>query len=561
MRTHRSVTLLAALVSLSLFAAACGDDDDSDSTDSGDSGGNAGGDLVLGAEQEPECMDWMGICGGSSWGFWMAGVQTMPRAFEIVEGDDDGWDYEAGDLLTGEPELVTDPQQVVTYTIADDPVWSDGEPIVCADFAYTWDQVVNGEEIYDRTGFQDIASVECPDGDDGKTVVTTYSTPYAGWKSLFGGQYGIFPAHILDGQDRNAAMVDGYDWSGGPWLIDSWTRGEEVRLVPNDNYWGTVPNLDSVTFRFITDSAAEFEAFTGGEVSGIFPQPQLDVVDQVESGIDGATVDVQADSPNIEALWINNAEAPFDSVAVRQAFAYALDRDAIVERLFGGVDVTEAVQSLNAPILGDFGDPEAFADYEQDFDQVTELMEGEGWAKGDDGIWAKDGQRATVVLKTTAGNARRELTEDIVVEQAAEAGFEVTLDNQEAGDLFGTQLPNGDFQMGLYAQVLTSLEPSLSSLFVSANIPSDANGFAGQNWTRTNIPDLDPLLVEVDTNADQDARSDAMADADQIMAENVVSIPLDPLPNILIISDQVEGEKVNHPIWGPWFNMNTWSLS
>jgi peptide/nickel transport system substrate-binding protein len=561
-RQRRGLKLLALILGLSLVAAACGDDDDDEGAAEPETEEEVpqGGDLVLGAEQEPECADWMGSCGGSSWGFWTMGANTMPRAFDIVQ-DGDQWVYQASSLLEGEPELVTEPEQVVTYQISDEAVWSDETPITCADFVYTWDQVANGEEIYDRTGFRNIGSVDCPEGEDGKAVVVNYAEPYAGWKSIFGGQFGIYPAHILEGQDRNAAMIDGYDWSGGPWLIDEWTRGEQIVLVPNENYWGTVPSLDSVTFRFITDSSAEFEAFTGGEVLGIFPQPQLDTVDAVAAGIDGATVDVQADSPNLEGLWLNNAAPPFDSQAVRQAFAYSLDRDAIVERLFGGLDVTEAMQSFNAPILGDFGDPEAFAGYERDLDQVDELMEGDGWAKGSDGIWAKGGQRAAASFKTTAGNARRELTQDIVIEQAAEAGFELTVDNQEAGDLFGTQLPEGSYQLALYAQVLTSLDPSVCSLFCSENIPSDANEFAGQNWTRTNIPEADPFLQETDSNPVEDERSDAMADADALLAESATSIPVDPLPNILILSDQVVGEVINNPIFGPWFNMEGWGLS
>ena len=560
-RQRRGLKLLALILGLTLVAAACGgDDDDSAANEPSDEEVPEGGNLVIGAEQEPECMDWMGSCGGSSWGFWMAGVNTMPTSFEIV-ADGDSWTYEASNLLAGEPELETDPQQVVTYTIADDAVWSDGEPISCADYVYTWDQVANGTDIYDTTGFRDIDTVECPDGDDGKTVVVTFAQSYAGWKSIFGGQFGIFPAHILEGQDRNAAMLDGYDWSGGPWIIDHWTRGEEIQLIPNENYWGEAPHLDSVTFRIMADTQAEFEAYNGGEVLSIFPQPQNDVVEQVEQGFEGATVDVQANSPNIEALWINNAVFPFDSQAVRQAFAYSLDRDAIVERLFGGLGVNEAVNSFNAPVLGDFGNPDAFADYTLDLDQVDQLMTGDGWERGSDGVWAKGGQRATIVFKTTAGNARRETTQDIVQQQAADAGFEITFDNQEAGDLFGTQLPAGDYQMALYAQVLTSLEPSLSSLFVSTNIPGPENDNSGQNWTRTNIPEADEPLLETDSNPDQEERSAAAAEADDLLAESATSIPLDPLPNIAIWNDLIVGPKVNNPIWGPYANMEEWGLA
>ena len=55
---------------------------------------------------------------------------------------------------------------------------------------------------------------------------------------------------------------------------------------------------------------------------------------------------------------MNNAKAPFDSKAVRQAFAYSLDRDAVVKRLFGGIKVDKAVNSLNPPILAVNADAE-----------------------------------------------------------------------------------------------------------------------------------------------------------------------------------------------------------
>jgi len=565
-RQRRSLRLLALIAGLSLVAAACGGDDDADDASTGQEPDQAteevpeGGNLTIAAEQEPECMDWMGSCSGSSWGFWSTQVNTIPRVFDVVK-DGDEWVYETNSMLASDPELVTDPEQKVTYTIADQAVWSDGEPIICADFVYTWDQMVNGEDIYDRTGWTNIGSVDCPDGDDGKTVVTTYAEPYAGWKQNFAGQFGVMPSHLLEGKDRNAEMTDGYDWSAGPWLIDHWERGVEIELVPNDNFWGDVPKLDSVTFRFITDTSAELQAFKGGEVLGGYPQPQPDLVDELDRGIDGMDYTLSETSPNSEAIWINNAEPPFDDVDVRKALAYSLDRPAIVERLFGPVGVDQPMNSFNASILGeDFGNQQAFADYELDLDRVDELMEGAGYEKDDDGFWAKDGDRPTITFKTTTGNKRRELTEDIIIDQAAEAGFDITKDNQEAGDLFGTQLPQGQFQLALYAQVLTSLEPSNCALFCSQNVPTAENDFSGQNWTRTVVEGLDEPLEQVDSNPNTDERSAAAAEADDLMAENVVSLPVDPLPNIFIFSDQIAGPAGDNPILGPFWNMNLWGV-
>ena len=563
MSTHsRWLRVLAMLLGLSMLAAACGDDDDEgaapeDTTDTtaGDEVAE-GGDLVIGAEQEPDCVDWISSCAGASWGYWTMGVTTMPRAFDVVkEGED--WVYQPSILLDGEPELETDPQQVVTYTISEDAVWSDGEPITSTDFKYTWEQITTGEDIYDTTGYSNIESV---DDSDPQVAVVTYSEPYAGWKGLFGGGFGIYPSHILEGQDRNAMMANGYDFSGGPWLIEEWNKGVEIVLVPNDNYWGEVPKLDTVTFRFVTDTAAEFQAFQAGEVEMIYPQPQLDVIDAINAGLDGES-SFTPNTGNLEALWMNNAAFPFDSVAVRQAFAHSLDRDAVVEALFGGIDITEASQSLNPPILTQFADQEAFADYTLDLDRVDELMTGDGWEKNGDGIWEKDGQAADISFITTAGNARRELTQQVVQEQAAEAGFNITINNQEAGTFFGETLPNGDYQLGLYAQVATTLDPITPTLFLSSNIPSEENNFSGQNWQRVNIPDLDPLLLTLQNSLDDEERAEAGKEADAILAENAVSIPLDPLPNILLWTDNIAGPVADNPIHGPFNDMHKWGLA
>jgi peptide/nickel transport system substrate-binding protein len=586
--TRRSAKFAALVVGLSLIAAACGSDDDGDSsteistvdsasaetsppdtepvtteaTETPDTTAPAesevpeGGTLVIGAEQEPDCVDWISTCAGSSWGFWMMGASTMPRAFDTIKDGDD-WVPVASNLLTGEPELVTDPKQVVTYSINPDAVWSDGEPITSSDFKYTWDQIVTGADIYDTTGYADIESV---DDSDPATAVVTFSKPYAGWKGLFGSGFGIYPSHILEGQDRTAMMASGYDFSGGPWIIDSWNKTVDVTLVPNPNYWGEQPKLDSIVFRFVPDTAAEFQAFKSGEVDMIYPQPQIDVVEAINAGIDGSSAFTDQ-TGNFESLWLNNSAFPFDSVAVRQALAYSLDRQAIVEALFGGLGLTDPLQTLNAPILSFFSDTEAFAGYTLDLAKVDELMTGDGWAKNGDGIWEKDGKTATFTLTTTAGNARRALTQQVVQEQAGEAGFEVTLENIPAGDFFGQRLPAGEYQAGLYAQVLTFVDPGLCNIFCSKNIPSDANGNVGNNWTRTNIPELDPLLEEVDTSLDQDARAAANKAAEAILAEQAASIPLDPLPNILLWSDVVVGPVADNPVLGPFSNSNEWGVA
>jgi peptide/nickel transport system substrate-binding protein len=569
LRTNRkfALQLVALLAALALVVAACGGDDDDTEGAEGDTTTSSaagdvptGGTLVVGAEQEPDCLAWIRTCAASSWGYWIAGATTMPRVYDTVP-DGENWAVEPSTLVTGEPEVDTsDPAKpVITYNISDDAVWSDGTPITCADFEYTWDQIANGDDIYDSTGYVDIESVECPDD---KTVVTNYSKVYSGWKQLFGGGFGILPSHLLEGKDTLEEMGDGYTWSGGPWMMPegSWKKGVELTLVPNPEWWGEAPKLEEIIFKFQPETATEFQAFKNGETDMIYPQPQPDVVDQIEQGLPNAKNVYSANTGNLEALWMNAGKAPLDDINVRKAIAYSLDRDALVNRLFGALGVTEAMQTLQSPILADFADTEAFADYDLDEDMVDELLTEAGYTKGST-YYEKDGQPLRLELKSTAGNARRELTGQLLQEQFRNVGIQLDLNYQEAGDFFGDQLPKGDYQLGLYAQVNTFIIPGQCNLFCSKNIPTPENGNSGNNWTRTDVPELDEALEGLDATLDEEEQKEFGRQGDQLMAEDMSSLPLDPLPNILIWSDKVVGPIGDNPVLGPWWNAHEWGVN
>jgi peptide/nickel transport system substrate-binding protein len=517
-----------------------------------------GGTLTVGAEQEPDCFDWLGTCAGSSWGSWMAENNTIPFAF-IASGSGADLKNTPGPVLASAPVLTTSPVETITYKINPAAVWSDNVPISCEDFVYTNDQQQHSKDIYDRTGYVDIASVTCPDP---KTAVVKYKAgkTFASYELLFSGTVGLMPSHILKGKDRDALMKDGYKWSGGPWIA-KWNKGDSIVLTPNANYWGPKPKLNQVTFKFLSDTAAEFQAYRSGQVQVIYPQPQLDVVDAIGQGLPNSNTVYNAKTGGAEALWINNAKAPFDSLPFRQAVGYSIDRDAIVNRLFGKIGVKTASNSLNPPVVADYSNQNAWSNYKLDLNKVTSLMTGAGWAKGSDGIWAKGGTKASFTINSTTGNKRRELTETVMQSQLKTAGFDMKIANQKASDLFGTTLPSGDYQMGLFANQLTSLVPGECNLFCSQNIPTAANGNSGNNWYRVNIPELDPLLQNVDTNLDDAIRKSDAAKADDIMATNQVSLPLDPLPDIVIWNKKVVGPIGDNAIMGPFWNIAEWGVT
>jgi peptide/nickel transport system substrate-binding protein len=352
--------------------------------------------------------------------------------------------------------------------------------------------------------------------------------------------------------------VDGYDWSGGPWLA-RWTKGSQVELTPNRNWYGEQPRLDRVVFEFQPSSTAQFRAFRRGDILAIYPEPTLEAVQAVRRGFPNANSAFTVDTGNVEAIWINNEQPPFNSRAVRQAFAYAIDRDAIVERLFGPLGVTKAVNTINPPIQYRYSDPDAWAGYERNLQQVNRLMRADGWTKNRAGIWEKGELTTAVTIKSTTRDPRRFLIERMLRRQLRTAGFDLEIDNETTDELFLSTLPAGSYQLSLYAQVATSVQPGLCTIFCTVNIPSRANGNRGQNYGRVSTP-ADGPLTEVSTNLDEAAREAAGQQADVILAEEQVALPLDPLPNLLLWSRRIVGPVQDDPVLGMFANIHEWGL-
>ena len=146
-------------------------------------------------------------------------------------------------------------------------------------------------------------------------------------------------------------------------------------------------------------------------------------------------------------------------------------RKAIVQQLFGPVqpDIKPIDAFITPANKTYYTDP--FKTYTKDLTKVQSLMTGAGWAKGADGIWAKGGKKAETTIKSTAGNKRRELTEQLLQSQFKEAGFSLLIANEKASVLFNDTLPKGNFQMSLYAQVPPSADPGICTIWCSKNIP------------------------------------------------------------------------------------------
>ena len=502
-----------------------------------------GGTLVIRTQGEPGCFDWLAACGTGP-----SPIRNllMPQTVAFVGGK-----YVPTPLLASEPVQEMGPPHRLIYKLNPRAVWSDGVPITSSDLRYTWDQAAHAPGIRNRTGFEQIESV---DDSDPKTAVITFRQPYAAWFNPFGTLQSIFPRHLLEGKDRTAEMKDGFSWSGGPWKLDRWVKGQEIRFVPNPNYWDKKPHLDALVYKVIPDAGAALAAYRSGQVSLLQGVPPEVTLSELQA-LPDTTVET-TENLAVNLLVLNTQRAPLDSVAVRQALAHATDRDSLVRHAFSLLkpDI-KPIQSVMTTVNGRWY-VEPFARYRRDLPRVEQLMRGSGWERGSDGIWAKGDQRAQLDVVGPAGIKGVQLQEEILQSQWKEAGFEMKVNNVSN---FQDLQRRGAFHVSFTGGSFTNDDPSRCALFCSRNIPTEANGFSGENISRLADPAHDAAWDRVNNEVNDTKRLEALRTAYDITATMVPVLPTAPGLSLLVYnSSRLAGVRNDGGPMGPFFGTTEW---
>lgn len=565
---HRSIRAAAVLAVTALIAVSCGSDDSTaepaatQTPDGTGAAGETGGSVVFAAEQWPECINPVTSCANASWLTWSVIHHVLPKLMEV---DSEG-NYRASPVLEEAPDLdnglITEDPFTVTFPIAAEAVWSDGTPITAEDVRFTWRAIMDSTGTLSTTGYDLITDI---DTSDPSRAVVSFGDTYAPWSDLFGGGTGfLLKADEFSSTDTADEMLDAIGFSGAPWVLESW-NDEAAVLVRNDAYWDAdrLPILDQVTFVPREDTDTEIIALQTGEVSAIFPQPSPGVSDRLDQDDIDVTL---AGGVVFEGLWPNqqSPQSPIlGDLAVREALAFAIDRQEIVDTVMKPVDPGAEVLQCGGwvPNVGDWcGDD--FADVVQDVDRAEQILLDDGWSRNDDGVWEKDGTPLEIEWNTVAGNRRREDVQALVQEQVADFGIRFVINNLDAGELFQNRLPQLEFGMGLYAQV-ASPDPSVTTIYDRDQIPSEANGYAGQNSIAWDDDELTELVRLSDRQLDVDERRATIAEIGALVRRDIAWIPLYQLPNMTAWrSDRLGGPIGDYTAssYGGFANMYDWFL-
>ena len=226
----------------------------------------------------------------------------------------------------------------------------------------------------------------------------------------------------------------------------------------------------------------------------------------------------------------------------------ALDREAIVERL--PKQASKDAEVLNNRIF--MPQHEAYEDHgkgyeKQDTAGAQKLLEQSGYAKGSDGIYAKNGAKLTLRLMYRDPNARRKQTAELVQAQLKEAGIDV----QPTARPDFVFLDSGDFDIALFGWTGGTVLSSTTSIYVPDG---------GQNYTGVKNPKVRELFDQANVELDEAKRHDLMNQIDEALWEDMATVPLFQVPEVLAFRDVVKGPQYNG-YQGPTWNADKWSVS
>ena len=352
------------VVAMLAFAAGCGGDDDDEATGTGtgattSEGSEAtGGTLVFAGASDPVALDGAVVSDGES-------LRVITQIFETLVALKPG---------TTEPEpglaeswSASDDGTVWTFKIRQGVKFHDGETLdaeaVCFNFdrwynfkgalqnpgaTYYWQVVFGGFATYNPdSGAPKESLYKSCEATDASTAVLTLTKPSATFIPALSQQaFSIASPKALTEfkADEGTTDADGvFTPSGtfgtehpigtGPLMFESWTRNDRLVIERNDDYWGEKAKLDEVIIRPIADNAARLQALQTGEIQG------YDLVEPQDIATIEADSNLQIiDRPafNVAYVGFNIAKKPTDDIKVREAIAYGLDRQAVVDNFYSG---------------------------------------------------------------------------------------------------------------------------------------------------------------------------------------------------------------------------------
>jgi len=420
----------------------------------------------------------------------------------------------------------------VTFELHPDAKWADGTPVTSNDVRFSWEVGKHPQSGAETSAFyRNILDVEILGPKKFTLHLKKLSFDYNDISRLH-----LLPEHlerpIFEGSPESYRQNSLFEKDAtnpglyfGPYRISGISRGTRIVLEQNPFWWGPPPHFKQVVIQTIENTASLEASLLSGDIDMIAGEVGLSTeqVVRLEERFPDRFQYIYKSETLFEHIDINQSNPILADLRVRQALMYATDRSAITNSLFAGK--VSIANSHVSPL--DWTYTPDVPKYPFDPAKAKGLLENAGWEPGAEGIRVNSaGEPLRLEINSTTGHITRENVEQVLKSQWRQVGIDLRIRNQPPRVLFGRTLAKRLFPAMILYAYNTPPEWVPRGVLHSNNIPSDANGWSGYNFTGFQNPEVDRLIEAIEVELDTAKREKMWHRLQEIYAEKLPSLPL-----------------------------------
>jgi peptide/nickel transport system substrate-binding protein len=425
----------------------------------------------------------------------------------------------------------------IIFKLKDGVKFHDGKTLTSADAKYTFDKLFESNGAKGSAFFDTVDGAKKPhilgiETPDEKTVNIKLARPSLKSQLLAN----LVPIAIIQNGSEVGTQASNIKppIGTGAYKFISFDPVQNILMVEAfEEYWEGAPNIKKITVKALADANA-VQAELKSQIIDIAPGASDIAPDALKSLEQDPNLSVlQFDGSNIQYLGFNTDVEPTKEVKVRQAVAYAVNREKIIsDLLFNQAKIAHSILP-----------PESWAynagtKYNYDPAKAKQLLDEAGF-KDNNGDGTREMPKIT--FKISQGASSQYAT--LIQSQLAEIGIPVQLESLEFATMLD-QVKNGQFQMNTGRWVGGNQDPLfLRNLFASSEIPIE--GRSGFNRGRYSNPQVDELLNNAFNETDREKAKEYYFKAQEIVSNEVPMLPLWYSANMVVANKRVKDIKVN----------------
>lgn len=426
---------------------------------------------------------------------------------------------------------ISEDGKTYTFFLRKDAKFHDGSPVTSAAVEYSFRRAIDigksaagiFSKVIDDNSFEIV---------DDHTIKIKLVKPFGPFIKALGTVFGnILNPNLADnhGEDLGESYLADKEVGSGPYVLESWDRGQKLVLKANENYWGGTPTMKTVNINIVPEPSTARLMLEKGELD-LLDDTMIspDVIKQMD-GKNGVEI-VKAPGFQIDYFPMNMTQKPLDNKLVRQAIAHAINYDVIIDNVFLGNG--ERIGGIVPK--GMFGYNDGVKEYDYNLDKAKDLLKEAGQEGG-----------FTVEMAISENNEVRRNIAVMLQSDLAKIGVTVDIKTY-AWPTFLDLVTSGKHDFGLVAWTPDYADPDYN-LWYFAHSSSKGPGF---NLAFYENKRVDELLELARKSVDDVERDAAYKEIQAIMAEDVPYIFLAQRNVQAAKREWVEGHEINP--------MNTW---